>query len=53
MQPGRGLTQHVRALETSKRRRCIAQLLRATGRLELGLDGRTDAIMETGHELLL
>ena len=53
VQPGRGLTEHVRALETCKRRRCIAQLLRATGGLELGLDGRSDAVMEIGHEFLL
>ena len=50
VQPGRGLTQHVRALETFKRRLCIAQLLWATSRVELGLDGWADAVMETGHE---
>jgi hypothetical protein len=53
VQPGRGLTQHVRALETFKCRRNVAQPLCATSGLELGLDGLTDTVMETGHEFLL
>jgi hypothetical protein len=53
VQPGRRLTEHVRTLETCKGRCCIAQLFCAASGLELGLDGRTDAVMETGHELLL
>ena len=53
VQPGRGLTQHVRALETCKGRVCIAPLFCAASGVELGLDGGANAVMETRHELLL
>jgi hypothetical protein len=43
----------MRALETLKRRFCIAQLLCATSRVELGFEGWADAVMETGHGILL
>ena len=50
VQPGRGLTQHVRALETCKRRVCIAPLFCAASGVELGLDGGANTVMETGHD---
>jgi hypothetical protein len=50
MQPGRGLTQHVRALETRKGLVCIAPLLCASSNVELGLDGGANTVMETGHD---
>ena len=50
VQPGRGLTQHVRALEICKGRGCIAPLFCAASGVELGLDGEANAVMETGHD---